>query len=42
MVNVEQAIISKYPNLQKYPKVLIDPFVYFAKKLMYQDEINSF
>lgn len=42
MVNVEQTIITKYPSIQKYPKLFTNPFTYAAKKIMHQDEINSF
>jgi len=42
MVNVEQAIVNKYPKILTYPKMIKNPFTYLAKKIMYQDEINSF
>jgi putative hemolysin len=42
MVNVEQAIVSKYPTLLKYPDFIKNSFSYIAKKLVHQDEINAF
>ncbi len=42
MVNVEQTILNKYPNIQRYPKLLTNPFTYAAKKILHQDEINNF
>lgn len=42
MVNVERAIISKFPTFKKYPKAFKNPCVYGARKLMFQNEINTF
>lgn len=42
MVNVENAIVSKYPSLIKYPPVFKKSCAFVAKKLIYQDEINAF
>lgn len=42
MVNVEQALVSKYPTVVRYPSFVKNSFTYVAKKLLHQDEINAF
>ncbi|WP_024954186.1 lysophospholipid acyltransferase family protein [Sulfurospirillum arcachonense] len=42
MVDIEKAIQKKFPKFEHYPQFVKKPFTYMSKKLMYEEEINSF
>jgi putative hemolysin len=42
MINIEQAMIRKFPGFATQPKMIRKPAVSFLKKVIYQDEVNAF
>jgi len=42
MINVQQAVISRYPKVETLPKPIISPLFYAIKKIIHQNDINSF
>ncbi len=42
MVDVEKTLVLKYPNIVHYPVILRNFVVYFLKKVLHQEEINTF
>lgn len=42
MINIEQAVIDKFPKFAEQPKMIRNPAVSFLKKIIYQDEVNAF
>jgi len=42
MINVEQAVISKFPGFATKPGVIRKPAISLLKKLIHEDEINEF
>ena len=42
MVDVEKALCLKYPSIVYYPTVVRNCVIYLLKKLLHQDEINTF
>lgn len=42
MVDVEKTLVLKYPNIVHYPVILRNLVVYFLKKVLHQEEINTF
>ncbi len=42
MVDVEKALSVKYPAMLSYPSIVRHSFVYVLKKLLHQEEINTF
>jgi len=42
MVDVEKTLSLKYPSIVSYPLILRNLVVYFLKKILHQEEINTF
>ncbi len=42
MINVEQAVVNKFPKFANQPKIIRKPTVDFLKKLLHQDQVNDF
>lgn len=42
MINIEQAVIRKFPGFAAQPQLIRKPAVSFLKKMIYQDEVNAF
>lgn len=42
MVDVEKALHLKYPSIVYYPTIVKNCLIYLLKKLLHQDEINTF
>nr|MBP9567004.1 1-acyl-sn-glycerol-3-phosphate acyltransferase [Sulfurospirillum sp.] len=42
MVDVEKALSLKYPNILSYPTIVRHSLLYILKKLLHEDEINTF
>ncbi len=42
MLNVQQAVINKYPKIQVLPKPLLSPLFAAVKKMIHQNDINTF
>jgi putative hemolysin len=42
MINIEQAVLDKFPGFAAQPKMLREPTVSFLKKMLHQDEVNDF
>ncbi|EJF07681.1 putative hemolysin [Thiovulum sp. ES] len=42
MIDVEKIVKSKYPKIEKYPKILYKPFIFFLKRFFHEKDINEF
>lgn len=42
MINVEQAVLEKFPRFASQPSVIRGPAVSFLKRMVHQDEVNRF
>ncbi len=42
MINIEQAVISKFPSFATKPKLVTKPTISLLKRLIHQDKINAF
>ncbi len=42
MINIEQAVLDKFPKFANQPKLIREPAVNFLKKIIYQDQVNEF
>ena len=42
MINIEQAVLDKFPAFASQPQIIRGPTVSFLKKMMHQDEVNAF
>ncbi|CAA6817651.1 MAG: Putative hemolysin [uncultured Sulfurovum sp.] len=42
MINVQRALISQYPQVKVFPKPLLSPFISAIKKVIHQNDINTF
>lgn len=42
MIDLQNLIINKYPNIEKIPSFVTFPLFAIAKKLIHQDDINAF
>jgi putative hemolysin len=42
MINIEQAVIKKFPAFASQPGLIRRPAVSFLKKMMHQDKVNAF
>ncbi len=42
MINVQQAVMSRYPKVQSLPKPIIKPLFSTIKKMIHQNDINTF
>lgn len=42
MINIEQAVLDKFPGFASQPKMIQASAVSFLKKMIYQDEVNAF
>lgn len=42
MINIEQAVVSKFPGFAHQPKVIREPTISFLRKMTHEDEVNQF
>ena len=42
MINIEQAVVKKFPGFATQPRLIRRPTVSFLKKIIYQDKVNAF
>ncbi|HHS91837.1 MAG TPA: lysophospholipid acyltransferase family protein, partial [Campylobacterales bacterium] len=42
MIDVEASVVSKYPKIESLPRPIVAPFFYAFKKIIHQNDINSF
>ncbi len=42
MINIEQAVIDKFPSFASQPKLVRKPTISFLKRLIHEDQINAF
>lgn len=42
MINIEQAVFSKFPGFAQQPSIIRNPTLTFLKKMTHENEVNSF
>jgi putative hemolysin len=42
MINLQKSVLQKFPAISKYPKIIKSPFFSVLKKIIHEDDINSF